>query len=240
MEKKERDRFAEMEKNTVDAKNQLSETEFVKFHCQGERGTKIMLVGNSITLHGRLDKIGWYASHGMAASAEDKDYVHILEREVLKVAPDSAFCICQVAEWERQYKDGGKTHSKYSAARDFDADIIVIRCIENCPKADFDSDVFTSELHSLIGYLNKSGNAKIIITTGFWRHPGDDALREYALGKGFPCVELGDLGEQDSMKAVGLFEHSGVANHPGDLGMKMIAERISAPLTELVRSFAKH
>ena len=51
-------------------------------------------------------------------------------------------------------------------------------------------------------------------------------IREYAKENNLPCVELGDLGELDEMKAIGLFTHEGVANHPGDKGMKKIAERI--------------
>lgn len=44
-------------------------------------------------------------------------------------------------------------------------------------------------------------------TTGFWNHPGDRMIREYAKENNLPCVELGDLGELDEMKAIGLFTH---------------------------------
>ena len=106
------------------------------------------------------------------------------------------------------------------------ADIIVMRFVENCPKNDFDKLIFKKETVDLLQYLNPSKNAKIILTTGFWRHPADDGIVEIAEELNLPLVKLGDLGEKDEMKAIGLFEHSGVANHPGDLGMKEIADRI--------------
>ena len=170
----------------------------------------------------------------MAASSEENDYVHILINEINKKEPDTRYCICQVAEWEREYKDGESKHHIFESARDFEADVIVMRFVENCPKDDFDPEIFKKELNSLLSFLDKSKNAKIIMTTGFWKHPGDDAIIEYAKENNLPCVELGDLGELDEMKAVGLFEHDGVANHPGDLGMKKIAERIFEELKKII------
>ena len=63
----------------------------------------------------------------------------------------------------------------------------------------------------------------------------DEAIKEFAQENNIPFVDLGDLGELDEMKAVGLFEHSGVAAHPGDLGMEKIAERIYDKIDPTIR-----
>lgn len=229
------DLYEQMAKNTVDSKNQLKENRLVRFHNLEGDGVRVMFVGNSITLHGIYPSIGWNLECGMAASAPEKDYVHLLEEKILEADRNAAFCICQVAEWERNYKTGSEKHALFETARAFDADIIVLRFIENCPGADFESEVFYREMERLADYLNADGEAKIIVTTGFWRHPGDAQLISYAKNHSLPLVGLGDLGEQDDMKAVGLFEHTGVANHPGDLGMEHIAERIAKELMPLLK-----
>ena len=222
-----KDKYAQMGKNTVDSKEQLKESDIIKFDNLGGTGRRFMFVGNSITLHGVKPEIGWNNEWGMAASAKEKDYVHRLEKMISEKEPNAAFCICQVARWERNYKTSNEVYPLFESARDFNADVIVFRCIENCTAKEFEADVFERELDAFLGYLNVTGKAKIIITTGFWHHPGDGILRSYAEKMGYPCVELGDLGELNEMKAIGLFDHSGVANHPGDLGLQMIAERIA-------------
>lgn len=218
--------YTQMEKNTVAAREQLAGSETVFFENPQGKGIRIMFVGNSMTLHDVKEEIGWHHCWGMAASAREKDYVHCLMRSIRAADADAAFCICQVADWECQYKTGSELLETFEQARSFKADLIIARFIENCPKDDFAPDVFQKELEKLLQYLDGTGKAAVILTTGFWRHPGDDSIRKLGHEKGWPVVELGDLGEDERMKAVGLFWHKGVANHPGDEGMAHIAKRI--------------
>ena len=63
-------------------------------------------------------------------------------------------------------------------------------------------------------------------TDSFWPHIADKDIKEYADEKGYPFVALSDLPSDQSTMAFGLFEHDGVAHHPSDKGMALIAKRI--------------
>lgn len=219
--------YEQIKKNTVNAANQLRETEYVTFENTDGAGIRVMFVGNSITLHGVAHHIGWHNNWGMAASAKEKDYVHRMISKINAVKEDASYCICQVSAWERGYMEGTeKFYALYESARNFHADLIVLRFVENCSFDGFDEELFKTELGKLLNFFDPERRAQTIITTGFWRHCADDTIREFAKENQISVVELGDLGEKDEMKALGLFEHSGVANHPGDSGMEKIAERI--------------
>ena len=221
----------EIEKNTVEAVRQLEGEGSVFFLRGGEDpGLKVLFVGNSITLHGPKADIGWDGMHGMAASSPEKDYVHLCIREMTQKHPDASFAIAQVCEWEVNYKNGAESHCLYAAARDFGADLIILRAVENCPLKDFDADTFAAAYKALIEYLDPAGKADVVLTTSFWPHPADETIRAFAKASEYALCELGDLGRDPAMKAIGLFEHRGVAEHPGDAGMRAIADRILAAL----------
>ena len=216
----------QMDKNTVPAKDQLKDQDHIRFYNTAGTGARILFAGNSITLHGYRPEIGWHGCWGMAASAVEKDYVHLTMNYVKAVDPDAAFCICQVSDWERQFTHGADVLDQYACARAFEPDILILRMVENCPKKDYEYPLFLDQLGLLADYLDKKGDAKVIVTTGFWKHPADEALRGWAAAHQAPLCDLGELGERDEMKAIGLFEHKGVANHPGDKGMQAIADAI--------------
>jgi len=230
-----KDQYSQMDKNTVSAEGQLKESELVKFDNQSGKGTRILFAGNSITLHGDRPSIGWHGCFGMAASAKEKDYVHLVEKKVSEIDGNAAFCVCQASNMEVFYNTPEKIdYSLWEEARKFNADVIVFRLIENCKKSEWNADSFKRETDRLLDFLGRNRGARVIMTTGFWRHPGDETIREYAKDNCHPIVELGDLGELDEMKAIGLFEHSGVAAHPGDKGMSAIADRIFEELKKLL------
>lgn len=216
----------QIDKNNVSADKQLKDNGYISFEGKPDGNPRILFVGNSITRHGVKEDIGWLNDFGMAASSKEKDYVHLVKEWALKKNPDTCICICQGSQWELGYAGKDWTFDRYRAARDFKADIIVFRLIENVSRENFDHGLFRKSVVDFLSYLNPDGNAEIIMTTGFWRHPGDEDLISIAEENNYPLADLGVLGDNDEMKAIGLFEHTGVANHPGDKGMSAIAEAI--------------
>ncbi len=220
-------------KNDVDSENQLQPSQYVSFFGNPNASLRIMFVGNSITRHGPNPTIGWYGDWGMAASSKENDYVHVLADMVEEVT-DAYFCICQAAVWERNYINGEEQFELYEVAREFDADIIIMRVVENCDYSNLDQQTFYNSYLEFISYLDKSNDADLVLTSSFWIHPADEIIEKVATENGLPYVYLGDLGERDDMMAIGLYENAGVARHPGDLGMKTIAERIFEALRQFL------
>ena len=86
-------------------------------------------MGNSITRHGPRAEIGWLHDWGMAASAPERDYVHLLTSRLFE-KEDLFVMVRQLSEWERHYMDKG-VPACYEAERAFAADEIVYRLGEN-------------------------------------------------------------------------------------------------------------
>ena len=72
-----------------------------------KRGTpyRIVVLGNSLSYHGRAEQIGWNYDHGMAASAPSRDYVHLLFDMIEKNLPERRIqmLVYNIADFERNF-----------------------------------------------------------------------------------------------------------------------------------------
>ena len=211
--------------NNVSAEKQLGNSSVLS-RIPSENGLKVLFVGNSITRHGYKADIGWYGDWGMAASCEEKDYVHRTVAKLKEKYGNVSAFIAQCAEWERNYERTEEVLNRtYSEARDFAADIVVIRIGENMPKGS--APACKPQFAEMIKFFASNPEAKVIVTDSFWRNDARDGMiREIAEENGYVFCHLCDLELDESNMAIGLFEHKGVAKHPSDKGMEMIATRI--------------
>ena len=138
---------------------------------------KVLFLGNSITLHGPLESIGWTGNWGMAASAPDKDYVHLLSARLAEVSNGKPHTMVRnVADFERQYASFD-VQSKFMEEHDFKADLIIIAIGENVPALAGEKEL--AEYEAAVTRLLQSFQAKskptIFVRSTFW---SDDAKNE--------------------------------------------------------------
>ncbi len=213
--------------NTVSSLAQVTDDKQVMIVRKGGNNFKVAFIGNSITRHMPKPEIGWNHDWGMAASCLENDYVHIMLRALEKKHGKVDYCILSMSKWEREYWNDSILE-EYRAAKEFEADLVIIRVAENVwgVRDQLEKKPLAPYWEKMIRYF-AAPNSKILVTDDFWSWKTiDDPIHEVCKKCGFQLIKLGDIGADESNKAIGQFEHPGVAIHPNDKGMAAIAERI--------------
>ncbi len=198
---------------------------------------RILFLGNSITRHPPKADLDWPGDWGMAASAEEKDYVHLVTRAVAAhtgAAPK--ILVRNIADFERRYADydvDGQMKELFA----FDADLVVLAIGENVPglgsedeKARFKAAV----MRILRGVLARR-RPLVVVRSSFWADAAKDQVLSQACREvGGLFVDAGPIGRDASnvARSERSFKHDGVAAHPGDKGMQAIAEAIMKAVLE--------
>lgn len=196
---------------------------------------RILFLGNSITLHGPKPDIGWTGNWGMAASEEAKDYVHLLAARIGQAsgtAPQTM--VRNIADFERGYATFDIT-AGLKDALGFHADIVIVALGENVPEPGSDDykAKLAAALARLLAALKEQGPPTIFVRSCFWPHEVKDGiLRKAASDAGATWVDISALGRDASNAARSerKIEHAGVAGHPGDKGMRAIADALFAAI----------
>ena len=198
---------------------------------------KVLFLGNSITLHAPAPQIGWTGNWGMAASAEELDYVHLLTAQIAKAAAaPPRTMVRNIAEFEREYESFDLAAELRSELA-FNADIVVVAIGENVPDpATAETQAkFAQAFGRLLAALTERAKPAIFVRSSFWPSAVKDAImRKASTEAGATSVDIAALG-RDAANAASSerkIEHPGVAGHPGDKGMRAIADAIFAAIQE--------
>jgi hypothetical protein len=201
---------------------------------------KILFLGNSIALHGPY--VAWtrVGGWGMAASAPEKDYVHLVAGAIasrtgvpLRIAPTRSDLprwyhgnpplelgdanVLNIADiFERNYD----TWENARIQRQIEAkpDIVILQVGENMPSGDMET--FRLALRTLLKGLKEKSDPRIfVISVILGAKPEVDKIKREVCdedpGRRF-FVDLEDV----------RVDASGAAGHPNDVGMQTIADAI--------------
>jgi hypothetical protein len=192
---------------------------------------RILFLGNSITIHGPKADIGWSGNWGMAASSEEKDYVHLVARAVaVHTGVTPAVQVLNIADFERNYT----TFDVAGGLKDafaFDPDLVVLAIGENVPGLSSESSKgeFRAGVQRILEVAMTKRHPLIVVRSCFWPDVAkDQILHEAADMVGATFVNIAAIGRDpaNAARSERSFTHDGVAAHPGDKGMQAMADAI--------------
>ncbi|ALL04501.1 hypothetical protein AQ505_02730 [Pedobacter sp. PACM 27299] len=188
---------------------------------------KVLILGNSITWHGAKPAVGWSGNWGMAASAADKDFVHLLKSRINGLSPQTEFKFANIADsFERKFwKYNNADFKKFG---DWHPDLIVLEIGENIN----DTLAVRYQLGKCLGRLttelSKGKSVKVCLVGSFWPNQHiDQIMKSTASKNSWIYVDLqGIYKDRNENTAIQQYQNQGVGMHPSDAGMEHIANRI--------------
>ncbi|MCR4704151.1 MAG: SGNH/GDSL hydrolase family protein [Saccharofermentans sp.] len=205
-----------------------------------EDGYNYLAIGNSITQHGISSY--WWNEIGMAASDEEHDYYHLVLKHIEENKGKTKGISYNFYIWETQSHDRDEALELLDQYLSPELDLITVQLGENAG----DLTTFQKDYVSLLQYIrSKAPNARILVLGDFWISENRDELKAAAAAEAnVEFVSLDGIASNEEYycglgtvvyDAEGnehIVEHDGVARHPGDNGMKAIADRIIATLDQ--------
>ena len=167
----------------------------------------------------------------MAASSADKDYVHLVTSAIAQhTGATPQVRVRNIADFERNYA----TYDVDLQMRDllqFDPDLIVLAIGENVPPLDTEHAAaqFKSGVMNIFRCALAKRRPLIVVRSCFWADATKDrVLKEACQEADAVFVDAGPLGADaaNAARSERSFAHEGVAAHPGDRGMKALADSI--------------
>lgn len=209
------------------------EAERFKLSCTKEK-YNFLVLGNSITKHGKCDY--WWGEYGMAATKEERDYVHQLSQMFVSGGVKPNYYALNFAQWEQLNNDRAQAIGLIRPWVNSNLDLIIIQLGENVSSLDtFEADL--DEL--LVNIKQQATKAEIVLVGDFWiNEKRNNIKREIADRQNLIFIDLAEIADnKDYMCGLNasvmgddgnnhIVQHNGVANHPNDIAMLYIAKRI--------------
>ena len=220
-------------------------TDYYNFQTDYSNDTyNYFAIGNSLTLI-----TSW--GRGICSTKMDNDYFHLVEKYIQTARPQKGSTGTteysgvtaypyNFAAWERA-ADRNSMDDLLDVYLSDKLDLVTIQLSENC----VDVSTLDTDLEGLVDYVHeKAPNAQIIIIGDFWDQNKSDLCRKAAEAKNVPFADLspiiGDAAYQskagtvcegpnnaDGSKGENIIVPEKAASHPGDKGMKYIADTVT-------------
>jgi len=195
------------------------------------RINKLLILGNSVALHSPAPQIGWTGNWGMAASSRDTDFAHVLHSQLRKASQgEPQLLVLNLADFERKQTDFD-FELGLKESLEFEADIVIVAVGANAPALETEEarKRYRAAFEQLLNRLQQKKPTALIVRGEFWPDPEKETImREVCENAGGTYVPLPNLNNDPANlgSADQKFEHAGVAGHPGDQGMRLIADEL--------------